>query len=76
MRVKETKLEAYKFTNMPALMWHSGKWWHMGVEVREYYNNGSMAMVIGGVKYGKKKFIAARKKDAIKFTLIIDESPF
>ena len=65
----------YKFTNFEKLTYHSSKWWYNGVEVKQVVNNGSLSLLIAGVKYGKVKFLKARRKDAVKCE-IADDCPF
>ena len=79
MRIKEIRIDGYKFHSQPNLVWHSGKFWYNEVEVKEVFNNGSMAMEINGVKKGKKKFLKALKKagNVYKCVIVIDDNlPF
>ena len=32
-RLKEVEIDGYYFTNIPALFWHSGKFWYNEIEV-------------------------------------------
>ena len=79
MRIKEIRIDGYKFHSQPNLVCNSGKFWYNEVEVKEVFNNGSMAMEINGVKKGKKKFLKALKKagNVYKCVIVIDDNlPF
>jgi hypothetical protein len=78
MRIKETRIEAYKFHNYPNLVFHSGKFWQNDFEVKEVANNGSISLIINGVKKGKIKLLKElrNKNNYYKCTIIIDECPF
>jgi hypothetical protein len=76
MRIKEIRVEGWKFSGFEGLLYYQCKWWYNGVLVKEVYNNGSMALLINGVKYGKDKFLKARRKDAVKVVLVVDDLPF
>jgi len=75
-RIKTTKIDGYKFHSSPSLIFHSGKFWDNEIEVKEVYNNGSIAMKIMGVKYGKTKLLSKLRKEAYKVTIEIDNCPF
>ena len=77
-RILETRIDGYKFHSQPQLVWHSNKFWFNEVQVKEVYNNGSMAMVVGGVKRGKEKFLKELRKkgNAYKCTIVVDCAPF
>lgn len=74
-RIKEVEIDGYYFTNIPALFWHSGKFWYNEFEVKEVYNNGSKSILLYGVsKLGIKKLRKSAKKCKIK--LYIEPLPF
>jgi hypothetical protein len=78
MRVKETRIECYKFHQYPNLSFHSGKFWYNEIEVKEIYNNGSISLLINGIKKGKTKLLnqLRQPKNYYKCTIVIDECPF
>lgn len=75
-RIQTVIIDGYKFHSFPSLIFHSGKFWVNEIEVKEVYNNGSVAMVINGVKHGKKKLLQKLRKEAYKVKIEIDNCPF
>ena len=51
----EVSVNGWYFPTMPGLVFHSGKFWFNGNEVKKIYNNGSLAILISGKKHGLKK---------------------
>jgi len=72
VRIDKIEVVGYCFPSFPGLVLHSNKFWLDEEPVKEIYNNGSAAFVIGGVKKGKKKLLAALRKEAIKCTIVLD----
>ncbi len=75
-KIDSIKIIGYIFPEFPNLIFHSGKFWVGENEVQEVYNNGSMSMVIYGVKRGKKKLLPRLRKQAVKCTIELNKYPF
>lgn len=75
-RLDSVKIEGFVFRDFPGLIFHSGKFWVGEMPVKEVYNNGSVAMVIYGVKRGKAKLLPILRKQAVKCLIELTVCPF
>lgn len=75
-KIDSIKIDGYVFPDFPNLIFHSGKFWIGEDEVKEVYNNGSVSMIIYGVKRGKKKLLPILRKQAVKCSIELTKSPF
>lgn len=72
----EVRVTGYRFPSYEGLIFHSGKFWLHEAEVKEVYNNGSLSMVIHGVKRGKEKLLKQLRKEAVKCIIDFIDIPF
>lgn len=71
-RIKEIEVDGYYFTGVPNLFWYSGKFWMNDEEVKQVYNNGSLALLLYG---SSKKSIKQLRKMAKPCTIKIYKEP-
>ena len=69
----DVKVKGWFFPSHNGLVFHSGKFWQNHEEVRRVNNNGSVSLLLGGVKYGLKKLRADAQPCDVT---IIDSVPF
>lgn len=69
----EAKVKGFHFPSLEGLIWHSGSFWLHGEKLKEVYNNGSKAILIGSTKHGLTKF---RKEAQPCEVTLLDGMPF
>jgi hypothetical protein len=69
----EVKVKGWHFPGFPGLVFHSGSFWLNNDKVREVFNNGSRALLIGSTKHGLRKLRAQAQPCEIT---ILDDMPF
>jgi hypothetical protein len=76
IRIDSIKLTGYIFHSFPGLVFHSGKFFMNEKTVKEVYNNGSIAIMLYGKKYGKEKLLRKLRTEAVKCEIELIQPPF
>lgn len=74
-RLLDVVIDGYYFIGYEGLLWHSGKFWQNEEEVKQVFNNGSLAILLYG---SSKKSVRQLRKLArpCKIKLLKEKLPF
>ena len=76
IRINSIKLTGYVFHSFPGLVFHSCKFFMNEEPVKEVYNNGSLAIMLYGKKFGKEKLLRKLRSEATKCEIELINCPF